>query len=270
MLPIRTARGSIVAFIGRRAEHAAADSPRYLNSPGTLRYEKGLMLFGLWEARESLAAGASPVIVEGPLDVLAVALAGGGRFAPVSPCGAVLTCQQVQALDQVAHLPGSGVLVAFDADQAGLRAAVRAYRVLSPYGAGSRAARLPPGSDPAQVLRLGGACAVARALTVGTRPLADLVLDAELARWSRWLGWSEGRVAALRAIAPLLAAMPPGDVARQVGRLATAVGLGHAVVTEAVTDALSGSSGSAGMVAAGSVKITSRPCGAFWAAATEP
>jgi DNA primase len=268
VVPIRSARGSIVAFVGRRAEHAEGDSPRYLNSPSTFRYEKGLMLFGLWEARESLAAGAVPVIVEGPLDVLAVALAGGGRFAPVSPCGTALTSPQAQALDRAGGLATSGVLVAFDGDESGRRAAMRAYRVLSPYLAGSQLARLPAGSDPASLLADGGPGALAAALAHRTRPLADLVVDAELANWRRWLEFAEGRVSALRAIAPTVAAMPAGDVGRQVGRLAVALGLPHAVVTEAVTEALTAGSASAG--AAGKVRVTASPCGAFEVAVTAP
>ena len=71
-----------------------------------------------------------------------------------------------------------------------------------------------------------------------TQPLADLVIDAEVARWDRWLQYAEGQIHALRAAAPLIAAMPPPDVARQVARLADRLGLDHATVTEAVTDAL--------------------------------
>ena len=269
VLPIRSARGSMVAFIGRSAEHATRDSPRYLNSPRTFRYEKGRTLFGLWEARESLAAGAIPVIVEGPLDVLAVALAGGGRFAPVSPCGTALTSQQAQALDRTGGLAKSGVLVAFDGDDSGSRAAVRAYRVLSPYLAGSQLARLPAGSDPASLLGDGGPPALAAALTHRTRPLADVVVDTELANWRCWLEFAEGKVSALRAIAPMIAVMPAGDVGRQVGRLAVTLGLPHPVVTEAVTDALSWGSGS-GAMAAGKVRVTASPCGGVEVAATAP
>ena len=57
-------------------------------------------------------------------------------------------------------------------------------------------------------------------------------------RWSRWLGFAEGQINALRATAPVIAAMPPAHVARQVARLADRLGLDYATVTEAVTEAL--------------------------------
>ena len=239
VLPIRSARGGIVAFIGRAGEHAGPDSPRYLNSPATILFEKSLLLFGLWEARPALAAGAVPVIAEGPFDVLAIAVAGRGRFAPVAPCGTALTWAQAGALGQAAGGGAGGVLTAFDADEAGRRAAVRAYRLLSQFPWQARAVRLPPGNDPAQLLAEHGAAALAAALAQATVPLADLVIDAELGRWGRWLRSGEGRVAALRAIAPVIAAMPPPDVARQVARLADGLELDHGTVTEAVTGALS-------------------------------
>jgi hypothetical protein len=71
-----------------------------------------------------------------------------------------------------------------------------------------------------------------------TRPLVDLVVDAEVQRWSPWLRHAEGQISALRAAAPLVAALPPSQVARQVGLLASRLSLDHAIVTEAVTDAL--------------------------------
>jgi hypothetical protein len=81
---------------------------------------------------------------------------------------------------------------------------------------------------------------LAAVLTGETRPLADLAVDAELDRWSRWLPHAEGRINALRAAAPLVAAMPPGHVGRQIARLADRLELSYSVVTEAVTDALPG------------------------------
>jgi DNA primase len=154
MLPIRSGDGAIVAFIGRAAEHADPRVPKYLNSPGTDLYNKSEMLFGLWEARGQLARGARPVIVEGPFDAIAVTTACAGRNVGVSPCGAVLTGQQATALEAAADLRTAGVLVAFDPDQAGRRAAISAYHLLSPLTGNTTAAILPPGRDPAQILWL--------------------------------------------------------------------------------------------------------------------
>jgi DNA primase len=240
MLPIRSASGTVVAFISRAAKNAGDGVPKYLNSPATSLYDKSEVLFGLWEASGALEGGARPVIVEGPLDAMAVSIAGAGRFVGVAPCGTALTAQHVAALDTVADLTAAGVLVAFDGDQAGQRAAVKAYHLLTPVTSEVDATVFPPGQDPAQLLAEHGPHALAAVLTGETRPLADLVVDAELERWSRWLPHAEGRINALRAAAPLIAAMPPGHVGRQIARLAGRLELSYATVTEAVTDALPG------------------------------
>jgi DNA primase len=99
------------------------------------------------------------------------------------------------------------------------------------------AVSFPAGQDAAQVLQARSPDALA-ALLSQTRPLADLVIDAQVDRWDRWLQYAEGQIRALRAAAPLIAAMPPKDVARQVARLAERLGLDHSIVTGAVTDAL--------------------------------
>jgi len=238
MLPIRSADGTVVAFIGRAAQGAGAGVPKYLNSPGTGLYDKSTVLFGLWEAREALARGARPVIVEGPLDAIAVAGAGGGRHAGVTPCGTALTAQHLAVLAAVADLRAAGVTVAFDGDQAGRLAAVRAYDLLIRFTAEVHAVVWPPGQDPAQVLENQGPDALAALLGKRIQPLADLVVDAELDKWSRWLCYAEGQINALHAVAPVIAAMPAAHVARQVGRVAERLDLSHTIVTSAVTDAL--------------------------------
>ena len=238
MLPIRNRDGTVVAFIGRAPASVAADVPKYLNSPSTDLYRKSAVLFGLWEARGPLAQGARPVIVEGPFDAIAITAGCGGQYAGVAPCGTALTAQQAATLAHAAGLRASGVLVAFDADRAGQRAAVNAYRLLTPFTDTVIAAVLPPGQDPAQILAGHGPAALTRMLAAHTRPLADLVTDAEVNGWSRWLRYAEGQINALRAAAPLIAAMPPAHVARQVARLAGRLGLDYATVTEAVTEAL--------------------------------
>ena len=240
MLPIRSTEGIIVAFIGRAPEHARPDVPKYLNSPRTGLYDKSEVLFGLWEARAALACGARPVIVEGPFDAIAVTTACPGRYAGLAPCGAVLTAGQARALDRAATLRADGVLVAFDPDNAGRRAAASAYHLLTPLTGKTAEVIIPAGQDPAHILRDHGPAALAATLDGRTRPLADRVIDGEVARWSRWLPHPEGQISALRAVAPLIAAMPPAHIARQVAHAADRLGLDHPAVTEAVTGALTG------------------------------
>jgi DNA primase len=239
ILPIRLANGPVAGFIGRAAENARPGVPKYLNSVRTSLYDKGKVLFGLWEALRALAAGAQPVIVEGPFDAIAVTTACRARFTGVAPCGTALTDRQLTTLSQVVDLRKRGVLVAFDSDRAGLRAAVRSYHLLRPFTGKTSVALLPPGRDPAQILKERGPTALGEVLS-HVRPLADLVIDAEVARWSRWLAHPEGQINALRAAAPIIAAMPPDHVGRQVARLAERLNLDHTIVTEAVTDALPG------------------------------
>jgi DNA primase len=240
ILPIRSGDGTVVAFIGRTAPDAGAGVPKYLNSPGTGLYDKSEVLFGLWEAREAIASGARPVIVEGPLDAVAVTGATADRYAGVAPCGTALTVQHIATLDAVADLGTVGVTVAFDNDEPGRHAAVRAYHLLIRFTSEVEAVILPPGQDPAQVLRDQGSETLATILGEHTRPLADLVVDAELDQWSRWLRHAEGQINALHAAAPLVAAMPAEHVARQVARLAERLDLSHTIVTGAITDALPG------------------------------
>jgi DNA primase len=238
MLPIRTPEGTIIAFIGRAAEHADPSTPKYLNSPASSHYSKGEILFGLWEARDALASGARPVIVEGPLDAIAVTTAGHGTYIGVAPCGTALTSGQITVLGQTANLRATGITVAFDPDDAGQRAAVRACPLLTPVTDTVTAVTLPAGQDPAQILAKSGPAALATALTANARPLPDLVTNAIARQWRSHLTYAEGQIGALRAAAPQIAALPPAHIARQVARLATFLRLDHATVTQAVTDAL--------------------------------
>ena len=236
--PIRSADGTIIAFIGRAAEHADPRVPKYLNSPSTSLYNKSEVLFGLWEARDALARGARPVVAEGPLDAIAITTAGQGKLAGLAPCGTAFTSHHATTLSQTADVRVVGISVAFDPDNAGRRAAIHAYHLLVPLTDRLTAVTLPPGRDPAQILAEAGPAALVGMLTERLRPLPDLVINTEVANWARWLRYPEGQIGALRAAAPLIAAMPPAHVARQVGRLAAILRLDHATVTEAVTDAL--------------------------------
>jgi DNA primase len=238
IFPIRSPDGTVIAFIGRAAEHANPGVPKYLNSPATSLYDKSQVLFGLWEAHDALAHGARPVIAEGPLDAIAITTAGQGKLAGVSCCGTAFTARHATALSQTADLPTVGITVGFDPDQAGRRAAINAYHLLIPLTDKLAAATLPPGRDPAQILAESGPETLATILTDDRRPLPDLVINTEVANWGRRLRYPEGQIHALRATAPLIAAMPPAHVARQVARLAAILRLDHATVTQAVTDAL--------------------------------
>jgi DNA primase len=102
--------------------------------------------------KQHLRAGGVPVIVEGPMDAIAVTLASGGRYIGVAPLGTSLTDEQVGRLARVGNNP----IVATDADIAGRVAAERDFWLLTPNRLDPRYARLPEGCDPADMLALRG------------------------------------------------------------------------------------------------------------------
>jgi DNA primase len=132
MIPLRDQDRVVTGFIGRRHPDVGEDrGPKYLNSPDTALFTKGHVLAGLAEGRRALRAGAQPVLVEGPLDAIAVSIAAPGQFTGITPCGTALTGEQAALLARTVDLPDRGLRVAFDADQAGRKAAVRAYSHLA-------------------------------------------------------------------------------------------------------------------------------------------
>ena len=152
MLPVHDAAGMLAGFTGRARPDAGPDTPKYLNSPQTATYKKSHLLFGLYQARPDLARGAIPVIVEGAFDAIAVSIADPGRHAGLAPCGTALTSQQAAQLSQAADLPRTGILVAFDSDTAGRKAAIRAHGILRPLTGKLQSAdsrRQGPRRDPA-------------------------------------------------------------------------------------------------------------------------
>jgi DNA primase len=233
VFPVRSPDGTVVGFLGRAAPGAQAGTPKYLNTRETEFYHKGDLLFGLHEGRQVLADGGRAVIVEGPLDAIAVSVAGEGRYAGVAPCGTALTAAQVASLEKVGKV---APILAFDGDQAGRKAAIRAYSLLN--GSDALVADFAEQLDPAELLRAHGPSALLKALEQDVHPLADVVVDGKVAAFGHWLGFIEGKFNALRAVAPLVAALPGDQVARQVGRVAQLLELTHAEVTVAVADAV--------------------------------
>ena len=116
MLPAHDQHGMPAGFIGRTRPGSGPATPKYLNTPETALYDKSTLLFGLDQARTYLAQGACPVIVEGPLDAIAVSLASPEHYAGIAPCGTALTARQATLLSRAGDLPRTGVLVAFDDD----------------------------------------------------------------------------------------------------------------------------------------------------------
>jgi DNA primase catalytic core len=168
--------GQILGFVGRRhSDLSDADriGPKYLNTGHTPLFHKGTQLFGALE--NQLSNGAIPLIVEGPMDAIAVTLASQGRYIGVAPLGTSLTEEQAHQLAR----SGAQPIVATDADLAGRIAAERDFWMLSCYRLDPLYARLPDGTDPADLLALRGPTALTEALA-GAQPLAEQLIDERL------------------------------------------------------------------------------------------
>ncbi len=144
--PICNARGEVLAFGGRAMGDA---QPKYLNSPETAFFRKGENLFGIEKASAAIRRAGFFVLVEGYMDVLAMHQAGIAQC--VAPLGTALTEQQVRLLKRSAQ---RGV-VAFDGDEAGLKASFRAVGLLERQDLIAQVVELPAGMDPADYVQKG-------------------------------------------------------------------------------------------------------------------
>lgn len=241
MLPIRHPEGAVIAFIGRAHPEGGDAVPRYLNSPETTLYHKSDVLYGLAEGRAGLVAGARPVLVEGPLDAIAVTEGTGGRCVGLAPCGTALTTNQVEALGDTAPMARTGLVVAFDGDPSGRAATLRAYDILRGPATHALTANVADGQDPAGILAREGPAALTETLVdpQRLRPVAEVVIDDRIGWWADRLRFVEGQLGALSSVVPIIAALPPDTIGRHVVRVAERLSLDLATVTAAVTDALS-------------------------------
>ncbi|GHE06918.1 MobF family relaxase [Klenkia taihuensis] len=200
----------IVGWIGRR--HPDADtqphpaSPKYLNTAETVAFTKGQQLFGLVESRRDIARGATAVLVEGPLDALAVTMAGAGDFIGVAPLGTAFTEPQAERLLSAVRDDQRGPIVAMDSDDAGRRSAEGIFWRLGTRTE-ARSLTLPDGEDPAGFLHRAGAPALATALRASPS-LAGALVEARMDEFAKDLATVEGQVAATRRAAQVIAATP--------------------------------------------------------------
>jgi DNA primase len=219
MLAVDDEHDRIAGFIGRvHPDRDSGDVPRYLNSPESVVFHKGSLLFGLSRGRAALARGAVPVIVEGPFDALAVTLADPARHAGLATCGTALTGQHAELLSRASDLPRTGVLACFDADNAGCKAAVRAYGLLRPHTPKLQAARLNA-KDPAAVFAQDGPAALRAVLREHREPLSALLVDARIGQFGKYLDHTEGRYRAMHSTAALIAELLPGQAAKRISQL---------------------------------------------------
>jgi DNA primase len=174
MFPITDLRGRVIAFGGRALEK---DVPaKYLNSPETPLFHKGDNLYNGARARQAAHDGASVVVVEGYVDV--IAMVGAGFPAAVAPLGTALTENQLALIWKMADEP----VLCFDGDRAGQKAAWRAADLALPLlapGKSLRFAMLPDGQDPDDLARSGGRGAIEEVIA-SARGLADVIWSREI------------------------------------------------------------------------------------------
>ena len=174
MFPITDFKGRVIAFGGRALD---ADAPaKYLNSPETPLFHKGAVLFNAHRARGPAHDKSQIVVVEGYMDVIALAEAGFPQT--VAPLGTALTEDQLRLLWRLAPEP----ILCFDGDAAGLRAAFRAVETALPHlrpGCSVQFAFLPEGLDPDDFVRQQGAGALGEILQSRVRPLFDVLIERE-------------------------------------------------------------------------------------------
>jgi DNA primase len=150
VFPIESLSGKVIGFGGRVLEGDRADAPKYVNSPESPVYHKGLNLYGLSWARHAIRREECALVVEGYMDV--VSLAAHGFEHVVAPLGTALTPEQASLLGRYAKR----VLLLFDSDTAGQKATFRAGDVLLEAGLHPAVVTLPEGEDPDTVVRGAG------------------------------------------------------------------------------------------------------------------
>jgi DNA primase len=217
MFPIRDVRGRCIGFGGRGMGDG---EPKYLNSPETVLFHKGRELYGLYEARQALRQIDRFVVVEGYMDV--VALARHGIDFSVATLGTATTEEHLNRLFRLTE----NIDFCFDGDRAGQQAAWRALETALPHIREGRQVRfvfLPEGHDPDSYVNEHGSDAFIEALDNGVA-LSDYLIT-ELARQVD-LETVDGRARLAELARPLIARIPRG-VYREllIDSLARSVGL---------------------------------------------
>ena len=174
VLPIQDARGRVIAFGGRILDKREGVA-KYLNSPDTELFDKGRTLYNLHRAAPAARQSGRVVVVEGYMDV--IALANAGIADAVAPLGTALTEMQLEMLWRMVEVP----ILCFDGDAAGQRAAIRAVERALPILRAPNSLKivhLPTGMDPDDVIREYGA-AYFEELIANATPLVKFIWETE-------------------------------------------------------------------------------------------
>ncbi|HQA18347.1 MAG TPA: DNA primase [Novosphingobium sp.] len=174
-MPIHDIRGRVIGFAARILDADKKDAPKYLNSPDTPLFDKGRTLFNLHRAGPASRNTGRIVVVEGQMDVIALAAAGIDEA--VAPMGTALTERQLEMLWRLVETP----ILCFDGDAAGQRAAMRAITRALPMlrpAHSLKIVRMPAGMDPDDLIKRDGVAAL-EALLAEPKPLLDVLWEHE-------------------------------------------------------------------------------------------
>jgi DNA primase len=205
MFPIADPRGRTIAF-GARALKPDVQ-PKYINTGETPLFSKGHLLYNFASARPAALKGNTIILAEGYMDVIALVRA--GFEAAVAPLGTAFTEDQLMLLWRVAPEP----VLAFDGDEAGLRAGNRAARLALPHlkpGHSLRFAFLPPGEDPDSFVKAQGASAMKK-LIDDAQPLSQVLWRVETE--GKDFATPERRAGLERALGEIVSAISDGKIA---------------------------------------------------------
>ncbi|KRA23349.1 DNA primase [Microbacterium sp. Root61] len=219
--PIRDLTGQVIGF-GARRLYDDDNGPKYLNTPETSIYKKAQVLYGLDLAKRDISRQHRVVVVEGYTDVMACHLA--GITTAIATCGTAFGADHITVLRRVMGDDSTAgeVIFTFDPDEAGQKAALRAFADEKRFAAQTYVAVAPGGLDPCD-LRLQRGDGAVRLLMEAKAPMFEFVIDQRLKGFD--LASVEGRAGALRSAAPIVAeirdpALRPGYtrvLARRLG-----------------------------------------------------
>jgi len=205
--PIRDSTSQVIGF-GARKLFDDDTGPKYLNSSDTLVYHKSQVLYGIDLAKRDIAKNQQVVVVEGYTDVMACHLA--GITTAVATCGTAFGDDHIRTLNRMlssAVDSAAEVIFTFDPDAAGQKAAMRAYNDSSKFNAQTFVAVGPDGLDPCDLRSEKGDEAVV-AMIANKRPMFEFAIKQKISKFD--LNTLEGRVAAARAAAPVIAQIRDG------------------------------------------------------------
>ncbi|NLI04771.1 MAG: DNA primase, partial [Actinomycetaceae bacterium] len=247
MWPIHSITGDPIGF-GARKLNDEDGGPKYLNTPETMIYKKSQVLYGLDLAKKKIAEQRAIVVVEGYTDVMAAHLAGVENA--VATCGTAFGPDHVKIVRRLmgdSANPAAGVMMAdgrafggeviftFDGDEAGQKAALRAFQEDQSFAAQTFVAVSENGMDPCD-LRMAGGDAALQQLIAGRRPLFEFAIRSMLRGMP--LHTAEGRTAGLRTAAPIVAAIRDRVLRSEYARqLAGWLGMEENLVRHAVLTA---------------------------------